>query len=105
MTLDIAVLRSPEGSSVTHDRRCEPLTDLTPEPGDLMAVAHEVKHREAAVEYAINAIPTVILFKEGQIAKKWVGMVTKKDMTAEIDVVIGELAKEAEAAAAAEAEE
>jgi thioredoxin 1 len=60
--------------------------------------------REAAVEYAINAIPTVILFKEGQIAKKWVGMVTKKDMTAEIDVVINEL-QEAAAAAAAESEE
>jgi thioredoxin 1 len=60
--------------------------------------------REAAVEYAINAIPTVILFKEGQIAKKWVGMVTKKDMTAEIDVVINEL-QEAAAAAAAELEE
>jgi thioredoxin 1 len=61
--------------------------------------------REAAVEYAINAIPTVILFNGGQIAKKWVGMVTKKDMTAEIDVVIGELQAEAEAAAAAAAAE
>ena len=61
--------------------------------------------REAAVEYAINAIPTIILFKEGQIAKKWVGMVTKKDMTAEINVVINELQKEAEAAAATETEE
>ncbi len=63
------------------------------------------EHREAAVEYAINAIPTVILFKEGQIAKKWVGMVTKKDMTAEIDVVINELEEAAAAAAAAESEE
>jgi len=54
--------------------------------------------REAAVEYAINAIPTVILFKNGQIAKKWVGMVTKKDMTDEIDVVINELEAEAETA-------
>jgi len=58
--------------------------------------------REAAVEYAINAIPTLILFKEGQIAKKWVGMVTKKDMTAEIDIVINELQQEE---AAAESEE
>lgn len=62
--------------------------------------------RDAAVEYAINAIPTLILFKEGQIAKKWVGMVTKKDMTAEIDVVIDELkTAAAEAAAAEESEE
>jgi thioredoxin 1 len=45
-------------------------------------------HREAAVEYAINAIPTVILFNNGQIAKKWVGLTTKKDITAEIDQLI-----------------
>jgi len=48
------------------------------------------EHREAAVEYAINAIPTVILFNGGQIAKKWVGMVTKKDMTDEIDALLEE---------------
>ena len=53
------------------------------------------EHREAAVEYAINAIPTVILFKGGEIAQKWVGMVTKKDMTKEIDVVIAELERAA----------
>ena len=46
------------------------------------------EHREAAVEYAINAIPTVILFNEGQVAKKWVGMTTKKDLTSEIDTLI-----------------
>ena len=45
-------------------------------------------HREAAVEYAINAIPTIILFNEGQIAKKWVGLTTKKDILAELDQLI-----------------
>lgn len=45
-------------------------------------------HRDAAVEYAINAIPTVILFKGGQIEKKWVGMSTKQDITAEIDKLL-----------------
>ena len=45
-------------------------------------------HRDAAVEYAINAIPTIILFKGGQIAKKWVGMTSKKDIVAEIDQLI-----------------
>ncbi|MCK4998477.1 MAG: thioredoxin [Anaerohalosphaera sp.] len=44
--------------------------------------------REAAVEYAINAIPTIILFKDGQIAKKWVGMTTKKDIVAELDALL-----------------
>lgn len=46
------------------------------------------EHREAAVEYAINAIPTIILFNDGQVAKKWVGMTTKKDITAEIDQLV-----------------
>ncbi len=43
------------------------------------------EHREAAVEYAINAIPTIILFNKGQIAKKWQGLTSKKDIMAEID--------------------
>ncbi len=47
------------------------------------------EHREAAVEYAINAIPTIILFNKGEIAKKWVGLTTKKDITKELDQLIG----------------
>jgi len=43
------------------------------------------EHREAAIEYAINAIPTIILFNKGQMENKWVGMTTKKDITAELD--------------------
>ena len=46
------------------------------------------EHREAAVEYAINAIPTIILFNNGQVEKKWVGMVTKQDITAELDQLV-----------------
>ena len=42
-------------------------------------------NREAAVEYAINAIPTIILFHKGQVEKKWVGLTSKKDITEEID--------------------
>ena len=45
-------------------------------------------HREAAVEYAINAIPTIILFNGGQIAQKWVGMTTKQDITNAIDELL-----------------
>ncbi len=46
------------------------------------------EHREAAVEYAINAIPTIILFNQGQITKKWVGLTTKKDILAELDQLV-----------------
>jgi thioredoxin 1 len=43
------------------------------------------EHREAAIEFDINAIPTIILFKDGQIEKKWVGLTSKKNITSEID--------------------
>ena len=43
------------------------------------------EHHEAAVEFGISAIPTVILFHNGQIAKKWVGLVSKNDIVAGID--------------------
>ena len=46
------------------------------------------EHREAAIEYAINAIPTIILFDKGQIAKKWQGLTSKKDIAAELDGLI-----------------
>lgn len=46
------------------------------------------EHREAAMEYQINAIPTIILFKNGQIEKKWVGLTSKKDLTDAIDAAI-----------------
>lgn len=36
--------------------------------------------RDTAVEFGISAIPTVILFKDGQIQKKWVGLTSKKDI-------------------------
>ena len=47
------------------------------------------QHREAAVEFGITAIPTIILFKEGKVFKKWVGMVSADDITDAIDEAIG----------------
>jgi thioredoxin 1 len=41
--------------------------------------------RDSAVEFGISAIPTLILFKDGQIQKKWVGLTSKKDITEAID--------------------
>jgi thioredoxin 1 len=46
------------------------------------------EHHEAAVEFGINAIPTVILFDGSQIAKKWVGLVNKTDITDAIDELL-----------------
>ncbi len=37
--------------------------------------------RDTAVKFGINAIPTLILLKGGQIQKKWVGVTSKKDIS------------------------
>jgi thioredoxin 1 len=42
-------------------------------------------NREVSVKYGIQAIPTVILFKGGQIRKKFVGLQSKGDFAAAID--------------------
>jgi thioredoxin 1 len=47
------------------------------------------EHHEAAVEFGINAIPTVILFNKGQMAKKWVGLASKDDIADAIDELLG----------------
>jgi thioredoxin 1 len=41
--------------------------------------------RDSAMEFNISAIPTLILFKDGEIQKKWVGLTSKKDISAAID--------------------
>ena len=43
--------------------------------------------RDSAMEFNISAIPTIILFKDGQVQKKWVGLTSKKDLTAAIDEI------------------
>lgn len=41
--------------------------------------------RDSAMEFGISAIPTIILFKGGQVQKKWVGLTSKKDLASAID--------------------
>lgn len=41
--------------------------------------------RESAVEFGITAIPTTILFKGGQVQKKWVGLTSKKEIVSAIE--------------------
>jgi len=47
------------------------------------------EHHEAAVEFGISAIPTIILFDGGQIVKKWVGLVSKTDIADAIGGLLG----------------
>lgn len=44
--------------------------------------------RDTAVEFNISAIPTVILFKDGQVQKKWVGLTSKKDISEAINKLL-----------------
>src|SRR5207237_616706 len=42
-------------------------------------------NREISIKYGISAIPTVILFKSGQVAQKFVGLRKEQDFREAID--------------------
>ena len=46
-------------------------------------------NREVTLKYQINAIPTVILFKGGEVVKKFVGLTNKAQLTAALDEAAG----------------
>jgi thioredoxin 1 len=44
--------------------------------------------RDSAVEFSISGIPTTILFKDGRVQKRWVGLISKKELAAAIDKLL-----------------
>jgi thioredoxin 1 len=44
--------------------------------------------RDSAIEFGVNSIPTVILFKDGQVQNKWVGLASKKELSTAIDELL-----------------
>ena len=42
-------------------------------------------NRDVSIKYGINAIPTVILFKNGQVAQKFVGLRQERDFREALD--------------------
>jgi len=42
-------------------------------------------NRDVSIKYGINAIPTVILFKNGQVAQKFVGLRQERDFREVLD--------------------
>ena len=44
--------------------------------------------RDTATKYGISAIPTLLLFKGGEVVKKFVGLQQKNDLKAAIDEVL-----------------
>jgi thioredoxin 1 len=45
------------------------------------------EHQNLATEYGIRAIPTLLLFKGGQVAEQIVGMRSKRDLKSSLDRV------------------
>ena len=54
----------------------------------VIAKVNTDEHREAAMEFGISAIPTIFVFKGGQVARKWVGLTSKKDIAEAIDELL-----------------
>lgn len=45
-------------------------------------------NREVATQFGIMSIPTVIILKNGEVAKKFVGLASKDDIAAAIDAAM-----------------
>jgi thioredoxin 1 len=45
------------------------------------------EHQDLATEYGIRAIPTLLLFKDGQVADQIVGLRSKRDFKTKLDRV------------------
>ena len=46
-------------------------------------------NHDVSVQFGINSIPTVILFKDGQMVKKFVGLQSKNDLKAALNELLG----------------
>lgn len=46
-------------------------------------------NREISVKYGISAIPTILLFQNGEVRQKFVGLTKKDDFKAALDAAIG----------------
>lgn len=44
---------------------------------------------DLAMKFEVSSIPTLIVFKDGQIAKRFVGVTQKNDLKAAIDSAVG----------------
>jgi len=46
--------------------------------------------RDCAAEFSINSIPTTILVKDGRVQKRWVGLTSKRELSAAINKLLKE---------------
>jgi thioredoxin 1 len=62
------------------------LEELNDERSDLTVVSLNVdENQQTAAQYEVLSIPTLILFRNGQVAKKVVGAMPKKRLEAELE--------------------
>jgi len=47
------------------------------------------ENRDVSIKYEISAIPTIILFKGGQVIRKFVGVTAKQEFSGELEKVAG----------------
>jgi len=47
------------------------------------------ENRSIAIRFSIQAIPTLLIFKDGQLVQKFVGLRSKADLKREIDSLLG----------------
>src|SRR5690606_34620968 len=45
-------------------------------------------NRDTSIKYGISAIPTVILFKDGEVAQKFVGLKNEREFKQALDEVV-----------------
>src|SRR5262245_25653234 len=45
--------------------------------------------QNTAVKYSVQSIPTIMLFKDGQVVKRWIGVTAKKEFKAAMDSLLG----------------
>jgi len=78
------------------DEWCPPCRALAPILDELadeydgrvkIAKVNTEEQQELAVEYGIRAIPTLLLFKQGQVADQLIGLKSKRHLKASLDRV------------------
>jgi thioredoxin 1 len=67
------------------------MDELASEYGDRIKVGKvdTDANRNISVKFGISAIPTVMVFNNGELVKRWVGLQTKKDFKAALSELVG----------------
>jgi len=48
------------------------------------------ENNQLAIDYKVTAVPTILIFKDGEVVKKLVGLQSKNELKKVIDAILGE---------------